>query len=328
MMLTRREQHGDIIKLTAATTHHCSNLTEAATGCNTNSMSRTDEQSLVRVNEEKGTYDDAITAASQVFCTLELLEFILLHVPPRDLLCYATLVCYQWHAVIGACAPIQRALFFLPQKEEMDSDSEDEDVDSVKFTVNPFLLRHLARNSDALNNDTECCYNLGPRREGLDGSFSSAEIDAGKDDDIDDLEADVVMEFDWAKVRSNEVFGRADASWRWMLAVQPLVPEVWYVRREVGYWGAAPEHRRDINRPLGEGKRVGGLWETVEALERDPRTLRTRTMIRRSARYGFMVVINVLREDAEEGWVSLYEEEIPRKYFSATSSDDELDSKS
>jgi len=110
-----------------------------------------------------------------------------------------------------------------------------------------------------------------------------------------------------------------------MLAVQPLVPEVWYVRREVGYLGAVPEERRDINRPQGESKRIGGLLETVDALERDPRTQRTRTMIRTSVRYGFMVVINVMREDAEEGWVSLYEEEIPRKCFSATSSDDELD---
>ena len=324
MILTRREQHSDIIKLTTAMTHHC-NVTEAATSCNANNTLRSDEQSLMSVNKEKGTCNDAITAASQVFCTPELLESILLHVPPRDLLCHATLVCSQWHAVIDTCAPIQRALFFLPQKEELDTDSEDEGVDSVKFTVNPFLLRQLARNWDALKDDTECCYNLGPRREGHYGSFSSAEIDAGEDDDGTDDEAEVVMEFDWAKVRNTEVFGRANASWRWMLAVQPLVPEVWYVRREVGYWGAAPEHRRDVNRPHGECKRVGELWETVEALERDPRTQRTRTMIRRSARYGFMVVINVLREDAQEGWVPLYEEEIPRKCFSAASSDDEFD---
>ena len=131
---------------------------------------------------------------------------------------------------------------------------------------------------------------------------------------MEDPSAEVLIEIDWAKVRSEEVFGRAEASWQRMLPVQPLVPEVWYVHRDVGYWGNVEEERRDVYRPEGDGKRLGALYGTVGGLEADEWTIRTRTMVVTSQRYGLMIVVNILRADGEykEGGL-LRKEVIPRR---------------
>ena len=71
------------------------------------------------------------------------------------------------------------------------------------------------------------------------------------------------------------------------------------------------EDVRKIFRPEGEGKRLGGLYQTVQALEADPRTLRTRTTINSSQGYGMIVVIHILREDFHEGSDPLSREDIP-----------------
>lgn len=58
--------------------------------------------------------DISNTACSRNFAITEILEHILLDLPACDMLTKAQLVSHRWHAIIGASAQIQQALFFKP----------------------------------------------------------------------------------------------------------------------------------------------------------------------------------------------------------------------
>jgi len=268
-------------------------------------------QQILCRQPKQATKPDNETATSRVLNTHELLENILLYVPPASLLCHTQRVCYLWRDIIRTSKPLQQALFFRPYPQA--------DRKETSYKVNPLLLSRLsAPRSDT---DTECYYNLGPRNRGHPSrlrprgrSLSSEDIDLENDYPLGDSSAKVLMEIDWGKLRSDEVFGRAEASWLQMLPVQPLVPDVWYIHRNSGYWGRdVQEERRDMHRPEGDGKRLGDLYRTVRELEDDEWTVRTRTMIVTSQRYGLMVVLNIWRVDGEYTGDVLSDEEIPRR---------------
>ncbi|OCK76905.1 hypothetical protein K432DRAFT_396045 [Lepidopterella palustris CBS 459.81] len=54
------------------------------------------------------------SACDRVFRIIELLEHILIHLPPLDLL-LSQRVCFQWHQLIKASASLQHALFLSPE---------------------------------------------------------------------------------------------------------------------------------------------------------------------------------------------------------------------
>ncbi|KAK4616615.1 uncharacterized protein CLAFUR5_05313 [Fulvia fulva] len=77
-----------------------------------------------------------ITATNQVLATAELLELILLDLPPRDLLS-SQRVCTTWRHAVKASVKAQRALFRRPQP----ATTPEEGVPPPPPTANPFLPR-------------------------------------------------------------------------------------------------------------------------------------------------------------------------------------------
>ncbi|KAK3723706.1 hypothetical protein LTR37_001587 [Vermiconidia calcicola] len=59
-----------------------------------------------------------MAAAYKVLGTVELLEMILSHLPPRDLY-QATTTCHQFHAVCNSSPSLQKALFLSPDSSKL-----------------------------------------------------------------------------------------------------------------------------------------------------------------------------------------------------------------
>ncbi|KAH7120875.1 hypothetical protein B0J11DRAFT_581644 [Dendryphion nanum] len=65
----------------------------------------------------------------------EILELILVHVPPKDLLVSGQCVCKRWETIITTSPRIRRSLFFAP-----DADHTPAAPDGI-YTVNPFIVQ-------------------------------------------------------------------------------------------------------------------------------------------------------------------------------------------
>ncbi|KAF2815063.1 uncharacterized protein BDZ99DRAFT_189889 [Mytilinidion resinicola] len=84
------------------------------------------------------------SATSRVLSTTELLEHILLHLPPPSLL-FAQRICTTWRSLIQRSLPLQRALFLAPTAQPLLVSS---DPPYTLPPVNPFLKSAFAGHID------------------------------------------------------------------------------------------------------------------------------------------------------------------------------------
>ncbi|KAF2501434.1 hypothetical protein BU16DRAFT_534108 [Lophium mytilinum] len=83
------------------------------------------------------------SATSRVLSTTELLEHILLRLPPPSLL-FAQRICTTWRSLIQRSLPLQRALFLAPTRPLLDASGPPYTLP----TVNPFLDSAFAGHID------------------------------------------------------------------------------------------------------------------------------------------------------------------------------------
>jgi hypothetical protein len=169
----------------------------------------------------------ALTAKDPIFLIPEIIEAILARLPPRDLLVNAQRVNHTWNAIIKSSPRIQQALFFESLSRNSNWEPE----------MNP-LLEH---------------------------AFPPWFQDPGKDDDIDQfwkLGAECFMTLDWnSSGKKRAAYARKEASWRWMLPVQPparTLEIVKYAYSMKGSW------RRTGKLYFKDGARMGTLYDLAQ----------------------------------------------------------------
>jgi hypothetical protein len=213
------------------------------------------------------------SATARVLETYELLEMILCQSDPRDVLCYAQRVSCFWRDVIKNSQQIRKLLWFKPWTK--DEHPENRNI------VNPFILSFFLRNQDECNKDEDCL-------------FCEGEEDFNEDKAHPNWDPEMFYEIDWSKVKEDPRYSRKNASWRRMLLVQPGIRLFFEYHREegefLGPWGMQATTAGTSGRVVA--RRLGPIYTEVALLHENPCTLRTRTVIRPSIRFGHVIAIN------------------------------------
>ena len=165
------------------------------------------------------------TATSTTLATPELLEAVLLHLPPHDLLATAPLVSHSFHNAIRSSTSIQQALFLRPRIRPQSS---------AEWTLNPLLQTAFPP-----------FFNLR-----IIGGFFNSPSDA-------DFRC-----LDWNKSPARRrAYKRKGASWRRMLVVQPPIVTL---RVEEIVCGPGGYSERQGCLVVEDGLRMGVLYDLVQ----------------------------------------------------------------
>ncbi|KAI1872427.1 hypothetical protein JX265_005307 [Neoarthrinium moseri] len=152
--------------------------------------------------------------ASHVLTTPELLEAILAHLDPRTLLTAAQRVNRLFHALVAASPRLQEALFFRPRRPAAGWDSVE--ANALVFGALPvrFHYQGLA--------DSERRFHRAPAAAAAAAGGPGC---AAVDDDVlvRARPCPAVVNDRRAAWEADARFARPEASWRRMLAVQPLL---------------------------------------------------------------------------------------------------------
>lgn len=147
------------------------------------------------------------------------------------------------------------------------------------FTINPFILSNFLQSQDESNSD-------------------NASLFVGSDEDANrpegpshaDWDPELRYELDWSKITLDPRYSQENASWRRMIPVQPRIQIVFDYGRPGGKW-REPFYDRDSRKQAFFKQRLGKIYTEVALLEENPCTLRTKTVIRGSRRFGRVLAI-------------------------------------
>ncbi|KAI9841697.1 MAG: hypothetical protein M1837_000429 [Sclerophora amabilis] len=165
------------------------------------------------------------SSMDRVLSTPELLEKVLIQLPPRDLLVHAQCVSRAFHSLITSSPSLQQALYFRGKPGEAGRAAELNPL--LKETFPPWYkdVRALA-----------------------------SWYDWARDEDLETME--------WnSSDQKRAAYARSDASWRRMLVVQPPVATL-KVIRTLHHMRGSDERKAEIRR--SDGLRMGTLYDLVE----------------------------------------------------------------
>lgn len=226
----------------------------------------------------KAVGEDMTAACARVFGTVELLTTILKFCTLKTLLITGPRVNRTWKSIIDNNKNIQHHLFFQPFGYD--------DYVHRWIEINPFLRKISYARGEEI--EEGCDWDWGP---GVDGDSDDEDWNGGPH--RYDAKMKIKREIDWRKIESDERFMREEASWRWMLPVQPPAREIFnFYRNSTSFQES--DLLRVLN-PHGRGHptTLGQLHGTLSSIDGHQSCLRTRTWIRTSERWIISLQVNV-----------------------------------
>ncbi|CAH0047524.1 unnamed protein product [Clonostachys solani] len=187
--------------------------------------------------------------ALQVFSTPELFDMILLAVDDMPtLVASVPLVCQSWKQHMDSSLELNRALFFIPDRETTMSD-----LDAAShFRLNPLLCEHFGPLVES-----PATFDLDP--PGFQSPMDKFDYALRDGVNIHHIQMMRLSIAGRGAKGLKERFAHKDASWRRMLISQPPV-------RKIGYrcsQGNLPETDGVERFIVPEGLRMGQLWDSI-----------------------------------------------------------------
>lgn len=133
-----------------------------------------------------------------------------------------------------------------------------------------------------------CDMDYGP---GPDGDSDDEDWAGG--DFCEDNNCIIKSELHWRKIEKDDRFMRREASWRRMLPMHPMPPEILNYHREDGSHGEGRMTSSLYPNGKGVPRTLGEIYDDVLRYETEKRCLRTRTLLRTSERYIIALQMNV-----------------------------------